>query len=174
MKNDKTKFIFVDVEAAGPSPVNGTMTEFGCVDLATEETFHGILVQATPDPKNPAKPLILPDSKRFDEVAVLNNLLVWLNSLGAGRNVLMSDNPAYDFMWMAGFFDKWGEPNPFGHSGRRIADVYAGLSGNWRDTQGWKKWRRTPHDHNPVNDAMGNVEAFKYMLKKYGQKGLTT
>lgn len=170
----KTKFIFVDVEALGTSPVNGTMTEFGCVDLATEETFHGILVEAVPDPVNPAVPFIEDDALWFDEHEVWKNLIGWLNSLGAGRNVLMSDNPAYDFMWMAGFFDSQNQENPFGHSGRRISDIYSGLSGNWRDTQGWKKWRVTPHDHNPVHDAQGNVEAFKTMLKRYGQKGLTT
>ena len=53
------------------------------------------------------------------------------------------------------------ERNPFGHSGRRISDYYAGLMGDFRQTQGWKHYRVTPHDHNPVNDAMGNVEAFE-------------
>ena len=32
-------------------------------------------------------------------------------------------------------------------------------------TQNWKKFRVTPHDHNPVHDAMGNVEAFETILK---------
>lgn len=167
---DKTRYIFVDVEAVGTSPVNGTMTEFGCVDYETEKTFHGLLVEAKPDPKNPAVPFIEEGAKRYGLHQVYHDLFDWLLSLGNGRNVLMSDNPAYDFMWMAGFFDEVGFPNPFGHSGRRVSDIYAGLSGNWKNTQGWKKWRRTPHDHNPVNDAMGNVEAFKTMLEKYGQK----
>jgi hypothetical protein len=25
----------------------------------------------------------------------------------------------------------------------------------------WKHLRQTPHDHNPVNDAKGNAEAFR-------------
>ena len=166
----KTKFIFVDVEARGKSPVKGTMTEFGCVDFGTEETFHGVLVDAIPDPDNPAVPFIEPNATKYEPLGVYYKLMQFLNGLGAGRNVFVSDNPAYDFMWMAGFFDDIDMENPFGHSGRRIADLYAGLSGNWRDTQGWKKWRVTPHDHNPVHDALGNVEAFKTMLKKYGQK----
>jgi hypothetical protein len=32
-----------------------------------------------------------------------------------GRAVLVSDNPAYDFMWLAGMFDRAGLENPFGH-----------------------------------------------------------
>jgi hypothetical protein len=55
--------------------------------------------------------------------------------------------------------------NPFGHSARRISDFWAGLNRNWSDTQSWKRFRRTAHDHNPVNDAMGNVEAFEEILR---------
>ena len=54
--------------------------------------------------------------------------------------------------------------NPFGHSGRRIADFYAGLVGDFRNTQRWKRLRRTKHDHHPVRDALGNAEALIRML----------
>ena len=49
--------------------------------------------------------------------------------------------------------------NPFGHSGRRIADFYAGLVATVYKTQNWKRLRRTKHDHHPVHDALGNAEA---------------
>ncbi|MFY9850484.1 MAG: hypothetical protein WAK83_23190 [Trebonia sp.] len=55
--------------------------------------------------------------------------------------------------------------NPFGHSGRRIGDFWAGLNRDWGDTQGWKRLRKTAHHHNPVNDAMGNAEAFEEILR---------
>jgi hypothetical protein len=55
--------------------------------------------------------------------------------------------------------------NPFGHSGRRISDFWAGLNRDWGNTQGWKRFRRTAHDHNPVHDAMGNAEAFEEILR---------
>jgi len=77
----------------------------------------------------------------------------------------VSDNPAYDWQWIAGMFDRAGMDNPFGHSGRRISDFWAGLNRNWSETPGWKQFRRTAHDHNPVNDAMGNVEAFEEILR---------
>jgi hypothetical protein len=75
--------------------------------------------------------------------------------------VMVSDNIAYDFMWIACLFDRADMDNPFGHSGRRISDYYAGLTGQFGNTQAWKRLRVTPHDHNPVHDAMGNVEAFQ-------------
>jgi hypothetical protein len=46
----------------------------------------------------------------------------------------------------------------------RIADFYAGLRGDFYETQDWKRFRITAHDHNPVNDARGNVEAFERLL----------
>ena len=39
------------------------------------------------------------------------------------------------------------------------ADFYAGLVGDFRSTQKWKRLRRTKHDHHPVHDALGNAEA---------------
>jgi hypothetical protein len=65
------------------------------------------------------------------------------------------------YTWIAGLFDRAGRDNRFGHSGRRISDYYAGLTGRFGNIQAWKRLRVTPHDHNPVNDARGNVEAFR-------------
>lgn len=157
-----SNFIFVDVEADGHSPVNGTMTEFGAVHESTLETFHGVLFEGAPDPENPAKPLVGERVASDGEIA--RALVEWLKQqCGKERPILVSDNPAYDFMWIAGLFDKAGMENPFGHSGRRISDFWAGLQHNFSDTQSWKRFRKTKHDHNPVNDAMGNVEAFQVL-----------
>ena len=77
--------------------------------------------------------------------------------------MFVSDNVAYDWQWVSAMFDRANITNPFGHSGRRLSDFWAGLQNNWGDTQSWKKYRITLHDHNPVHDAMGNVEAFQKM-----------
>lgn len=158
-----TIFVLVDVEACGPSPMTGTMTEFGAVALnksmtAVQGTFHGLLVEAEPDPENPAVPLIQPGAKRYSSTEVFTNFRKWLLGLD-DRVVFVSDNPTYDGMWIWCGFDAAGVENPFGHSGRRIADFAAGLERNWRQTQKWKKLRQTPHTHNPVDDSMGNAEA---------------
>jgi hypothetical protein len=152
--------VFVDCEARGRSPVNGVLTEFGAVHYETGQTFHGRLFEGTPDPANPAVPVVGP--RIADDAAVAGELRDWLKSVcGRISPVMVSDNIAYDFMWIAGLFDRADMDNPFGHSGRRISDYYAGLTGRFGNTQAWKHLRVTPHDHNPVNDAMGNVEAFR-------------
>lgn len=136
-------WIFVDVEGGGPAPGfnNENHFEFGAVDYHTGDTFHGH--DAT-----------LKTFQEFDE---------WLSKRN-GRPLFISDNPAYDWQFINYYFWKWLNKNPFGHSARRISDFYAGLTGDFRNTQKWKRLRITKHDHNPVHDAQGNAEAFQRIL----------
>jgi hypothetical protein len=55
-----------------------------------------------------------------------------------------------------------------GHSARRIGDVWSGLRKRPLETVTWRRFRVTPHDHDPLNDAMGNAEAWLEMWKQYG------
>lgn len=158
MKN----LIFVDCEATGPCPGKGELTEFGAVEYASRETFHGVLFGSRPSAANPALSEVTGEA--FDPVAVFGAFEAWLQRVTRGRPIFVSDNPAFDFQWINhGFHYALGR-NPFGHSGRRISDFYAGLQGDFGQTQAWKRLRVTPHDHNPVNDALGNVEAFARLL----------
>jgi len=158
--------IFVDVEAAeGISPATGRMTEFGAVHYGTRKAYHGVLFPSVPSVENPAVSTIT--GPGFDATKVMAGFASWLKINVQGRPVFVSDNPAYDFQWINYDFDKTLGHNPFGHSGRRISDFWAGLNNNWSNTQKWKQYRVTPHDHNPVNDAMGNVEAFERIVNEY-------
>ena len=143
----KPVFVFVDVEGGpngGAFAGDGCMGEFAAVlfDAPPFATFfHGL----------------------DDSQATLCAFAAWLDGLD-GRPVFVSDNPAFD--WQHINWALWNRVgrNPFGHSARRIGDFYAGTRGDWRDTTGWKRWRKTSHDHNPVNDARGNCEAVWHML----------
>ena len=132
--------IFVDCE--GVQVVEGRMREFGAVDFKTKATFHG----------------------KDDSIGTFTAFRDWLSKVSRGRPIFVSDNPAYDWQGINYFFLKYFGENPFGHSARRLGDFYAGLVGNFYETQSWKRLRVTNHDHNPVNDAMGNVEAFERLL----------
>lgn len=172
-----TNVIIVDVEATGASPFSGEMTEFGAVALnrkmtAIQNTFHGVLIEATPDPSNPAIPFIGQHARRYNEKEVMLKFEKWLKSFG-GRVIFTSDNNGYDFQWINYYFDKHSITNPFGHSSRRIADFAAGLCGDWSNTQKWKKLRVTKHDHNPLHDAQGNGEALCDLIAmSRGEKSL--
>ena len=153
--------IFVDCEAWGGCPATGDLTEFGAVAYSNMATFHGVLVETTPDPNNPVCPLHkvkCSDGKRYE---VFSAFLKWLELNVEGHPVFISDNPAFDWQWINdGFWRSLGF-NPFEHSARRIGDYYAGLVGDFSKASKWKKLRITKHDHNPVHDAIGNAEAFR-------------
>lgn len=136
--------VFVDCEGNGigaPGPAGGVMTEFGAV-INPVVTFHG---------KDNSR-------KTFEDFCE------WLRVNSKGCPVFVSDNPAYDWQWINYHMWEYFGDNPFGHSARRISDFYAGLTGDWGNTQKWKRLRVTPHDHNPVHDALGNYEAFHRLL----------
>lgn len=135
--------IFVDCEGHGPAAGlnDHEKFEFGAVEYKTHQTFHGY--GGTPE--------------------TFMDFRDWLRQF-KGRPIFVSDNPAYDWQFINYYFHLYLKENPFGHSARRIGDFYAGLRGDFYKTQEWKNLRVTPHDHNPVNDAMGNVEAFEHLL----------
>lgn len=159
--------LFVDCEAWGRSPVYGKLTEFGVVDYTTRRTFHGDICATKPDPINPAvptKPCIVWEDYTLKTRQVFTSFVSWVHALPpSGRNVMVSDNPAFDFMWMAAGFDIAQIDNILGHSARRIGDFFAGLTGNFRNSSEWKKYRVTKHTHFPVDDAIGNLESFEIM-----------
>lgn len=165
MKKPRTNLIFVDCEAWGPCPSRGQLTEFGACTFPDMLDFHGVIAARSygsrPEPGV--------------EERVLQNFRNWLRALVLGQPVFVSDNPAWDWQWINdGFHRVLGgyecslpgncKCNPFGHSARRISDFYAGLKGDFRKTQEWKRLRRTKHDHHPVNDTRGNAEAFQRIL----------
>lgn len=138
-------FILIDCEAplGVGAPCVGDMTEFGAVVLWTRETFHG----------------------RDCSAETFAAFCDWIEGF-PGPRVMVSDNPAFDFQWINFYFWKYLGSNPLGHSARRIGDFAAGMDREWRNRQKWKKLRRTPHDHNPVNDAMGNAEALEELIRR--------
>jgi hypothetical protein len=170
------RLVFVDCEAVGPCPSKGRLTEFGAVHYTTKATFHGEVCKA-----EVAGERVQVAYSPEREKEVFQHFQDWLfhhvpwkaiqNAQDPRREqiinhpVFVSDNPAWDFQWIQdGFWRTLGH-NPFGHSARRIGDFYAGLVGDFGASAQWKRLRITKHDHHPVHDALGNVEAFERMLK---------
>ena len=158
------RLVFVDCEAWGGAPSVGQLTEFGAIIYHNRETFHGVIVPSKPSIENPAVPEKTGKPTFEHEAQVFANFAEWLKRNVTGEPKFVSDNIAYDWMWINdGFWRTLGR-NPFGHSGRRISDFYAGLCGDFSKTQKWKRLRITKHDHHPVHDALGNLEAFQGLL----------
>lgn len=158
----------VDVESDGPSPGHYSMVSFGAVrvDRALTTTFKGE-VRPVSDRWLPEALAISGVTREehlgFEEPAVvMERFAQWVERTSKGRPVFVSDNLAYDWMFVNWYFYETIGRNPFGWSGRRIGDLYCGMvkDGFAR----WKHLRRTEHTHDPVDDARGNAEALLAMV----------
>ncbi len=168
-------FFVVDVEADGPAPAEYSMVCFGAVmfDDALEKSFYG--------QTRPVSDRFIPEALAVsgfsrdqhlafdDPMAVMTAFADWLDQNSTGRPVFVSDNLAFDWQFINYYFHRFLGRNPFGFSGRRIGDLYAGLVKDAYKATEWKKYRRTAHTHNPVDDARGNAEALA-KLKQLGLK----
>lgn len=170
-----------DVEASGPCPGHGDMISFGCVVI--EPTFSWQFYSH----------IMLPECENFKQeayhsigmsrdahyrlayshiTAAMGRFKEWYEELfkatGTNRLVMVSDNPGFDFQWIN--FECWNKLgyNPFGHTARKIGDVWSGLRGRHYETLGWKRYRQTEHTHHPLDDAKGNAEAWLTMWQKHG------
>jgi len=62
-----------------------------------------------------------------DPKAVMDAFATWLEQHTKGRPIFVSDNLAFDWQFINYYFHRFLGRNPFGFSGRRIGDLYAGL-----------------------------------------------
>ena len=158
-------YISVDIESDGQSPATGSMVCFGAVLVKdTTKTFYRELKTIT-DQWDPDALAISGFSREEqmgfgDPKKAMEDFAEWLYEVSEGKPTFITDNPAFDWQWINYYFHKYLGKNPFGFSARRIGDLYCGLVKDASKNSDWKrKYRKTVHDHNPVNDAKGNAEA---------------
>jgi hypothetical protein len=175
-----TILLAMDVEASGPCPNHGDMISFAAIVVEPGLSRYFDSGNMRPECEKFSmgaynsigmtreQHLAAPYSIEERMVAFRD----WLTTVESknGRYVMLSDNPGFDFQWMN--FELWNKIGVplLGHSARRIGDAWSGLRKRPRDTTNWKKLRRTAHDHTPLNDAMGNAEAWLAMWEQYGEE----
>jgi hypothetical protein len=168
-------YIVVDVEADGELIGKHSMVCFGAVlvNAALDTTFYGATKPLT-EHYNPQALAISGFSREqhlnFGEPKeVMQNFYDWILQHSKNKPTFISDNPAFDWQWINYYFHYFLGKNPFGFSARRIGDLYCGLVKDASKNNEWKKkYRKTTHDHNPVNDAKGNAEALLSFQKELG------
>jgi len=160
-------YIVVDCESDGPIPNKYSLVCLGAiiVEPSLGKTFYG---QTKPISEN-WQPEALKISgfsreeheKFEDPKDVFLKFNEWILKNSKGRPVFISDNLAYDWQFVNYYFHYFIGKNPFGFSGRRIGDMYAGMK---MDTfVKWKHLRDTEHSHVPTDDAKGNAEVLLKM-----------
>src|SRR5437762_3584940 len=146
-------FFIVDVESDGPIPADYSMVCFGAVlfDDGLEHSFFG-RTHPISDRYVPEALAVGGYSRQehaaFDDPKiVMQQFAAWLNQHSKGQPIFVSDNLAFDWQFVNFYFHHFTGKNPFGFSGRRIGDLYAGLLRDATKASDWKKFRVTAHSH---------------------------
>jgi hypothetical protein len=99
---------------------------------------------------------------------VMADFANWVEKKSVGRPMFVSDNNGFDWQFINWYFHKFLGRNPFGFSSTNLGSLYKGIV---RDSfKNFKHLRKTKHDHNPVNDAIGNAEAMIHMVENMKYK----
>ena len=167
-------YVMVDIEADGPIPGDYSMVCFGAVIIepALQRTFYGELAPISE--KWVPEALQVSGFSREETLkftapaAVMSGFDTWLTANVAGRPIFAADNNGFDWQFINWYFHHFLGRNPFGFSSMNLGSLYKGLV---KDTfASFKHLRKTPHTHNPVDDAMGNAEALLHMKESMGLK----
>jgi len=168
-------YIF-DCEADGPCSGLFSMLEVGFVKMtpSLDVTFWDTLRPITDNFKVDALNSINTTREKTllynDPEEVVKRLVEWVDSTTIGRPVLASDNNGFDWQFLNYYCHYYVGRNPFGFSSRRIGDFYSGLEKDFYAASKWKKFRKTKHTHNALDDALGNAEALLTISKIHGIK----
>jgi len=172
-------FVMVDVEADGPCPGEYSMICLGAVAVEDpiRNQFYGrfrpvcerwmpeaLSVSGFSREETMAFPEPGQSMKEFSE---------WLGKMKRKESDqlgFISDNNGFDWQFVNYYFWRYLGKNPFGHSSTNLGSLYKGVVRDFYKS--FKHLRETRHDHNPVNDARGNAEAFIRIIKEHGMKGV--
>lgn len=164
-------YFVVDVEADGPCPGPFSMVSFGAVMVTPEldKTFYSEVISPISEGYVDEALAVSGVTRKEMEDSlnsppeVMINFAEWIKEVNTQGThpTFVSDNNAFDWQFINYYFHCYFDYNPFGHSSRRLADMFCGFyqKSNYR----WKKHRKTKHTHHPVDDAMGNAEALLYL-----------
>lgn len=160
----------VDIESDGPIPGDYSLIEIGAVvvDKKLDKTFH-VKLKPISDKFIPEALAVFNSTRNQtldyeDPKIAMTKFKDWIDSVSNGdRLFFISDNNGFDYMFVCWYFHHFLGENPFGHSSTNLGSIYKGLI---KDTfKNFKHLRKTFHDHNPLNDALGNAEAFQQMIE---------
>ncbi|HEY4247052.1 MAG TPA: exonuclease domain-containing protein [Lacunisphaera sp.] len=164
-------YIMVDIESDGPIPGDYSMISFGAVvvDSTLKNTF-GATLKPISDKWIPEALAVSGHSREqtlqfADPKKVMGDFQAWLDEIIRDRPMFISDNNAFDWQFINWYFHHFLGKNPFGFSSTNLGSFYKGLV---KDTsKNFKHLRKTRHSHDPVDDAVGNAEAFLTMIDQF-------
>jgi DNA polymerase III alpha subunit (gram-positive type) len=171
------KHIVVDIETNGSNPYNRSMISLGAVEVTdgqiTGEEFYAEMrpLWSSYEPEAYAvNGFTHEQALTFEKVeTVMPRFLTWLKErqVRGQRLHFVSDNAGFDWMFVCCYLWKFVGENPFGFSPMSLTWYYKGMHGSRSKFQQFRSQvASSSHNHNALQDAMGNAEALVALLKK--------
>lgn len=178
-------YISVDIEASGPVPGEYSMLSLGaCVVGKREHNFYAELKPITRnvDPEALAVAGLDPEHlerEGTDPTRAMREFAAWLEQVTPPDSTpIFTAYPlAFDWMFVAYYFQRFLGRNPFGYSGFDIKSFYMGLTGeDWRGTSVKQRLNvAVDLTHNAREDAIAQAELteklFDYAKRKRTRAG---
>jgi DNA polymerase III epsilon subunit-like protein len=169
-------FVSVDVEASGPAPGRYSLLSLGaCLVDDPTLTFYAELKpvgEAVTAEAMAVHNLDLATLKRdgLPPAEAMKRFEAWLKTVvpAGALPVFVGFNAAFDWMFVADYFDRFLGRNPFGHTALDLKAYYMGLTGGgWSDTTKRGLAKRYPDHpqltHNALQDAIDQAALFRRM-----------
>jgi DNA polymerase III epsilon subunit-like protein len=173
------RFISVDVETSGPSPWRYSLLAIGaCLVDDPRRTFAielRPLGKAATDEAMQVHGLELERLERqgVEPAEAMARFEAWLQAeVPAGElPVFVGFNAAFDWMFVADYFDRCLGRNPFGHTALDIKSFALGVhGGTWADTTRGALGRRYPDlprlTHHALQDALDQAALFRRLREE--------
>lgn len=163
-------YIMNDVETNGPAPGIYSMLSLGAV--AVEEG----LTRRFYEEMRPLNDNCVPEAIAAcgytmeqaytfkDPMEVMRKYAAWVSTFEKPR--FISDNNGFDWSFVNYYLWRFTGGNPYGHSSDNLRNLFQGLENSRRAN--FRRLRKTKHDHNALNDAIGNGEAMLSFCQKHG------
>ncbi len=169
MQKGDIMYISIDIETDGPTASINSMISLGAVvvEPGLKRTFYSTMKPVTSEFDVAALRVggfTRSQTLKFENpTIVIPHFFNWLRTVSK-KPIFVADNLAFDFAFVNWYATKYYGSNPFGYKGISLNDLFRGLSGNiMADPDVLKK---TPHDHNALNDAIGNAEVLLQIAPK--------
>lgn len=176
-------YISVDVEASGPIPGEYSMLSVGaCVVGATERNFYAELKPLTKSFDPNALAVAGFDLKKLartgtEPARAMQQFDAWLAEVVPfDRTPIFCAYPlAFDWMFVAYYFQRFLGRNPFGYSGFDFKSFYMGVTGKtWREASTFSPKQRfnlaQDLTHNAREDAIAQAQLLERLFEFAGEQ----
>ena len=175
VKEDATRYVSVDVEAAGSNPSDYSLLSIGACLVTNPLVKFYVEIRPLNEKVEEWPAKNLPDLlarcllEGLPPKSAMEKFARWLEEKVKGKPIFVGFNAVFDYKFVDWYFLHFLGFNPFGINALDIKAYYAGKFGKmWNETNK-KKMKAvlgvtTPHTHNALEDAVEQAEIFRRVL----------